>query len=161
MTSQIFFSPSELGFYSSAVHSQMPNDARPVAASRYAELLHAQSLGKVIATDERGDPVAVDQPLPSVEVMREMAKAEIRKPRAEMLDALNGIASRAARAGKAALAAEADALAEQLLDITDEPALNAAQTLEDMRAAGAAAYRRIASTASAKLEVVFKEIMGV
>ena len=77
-----------------------------------------------------------------------------------MLDALAGIAGRAQRAGNAQLALEADALAEALLDITDDPALNAAEKLEDMRAAGLAAYRAIASTASPALAGVFKEITG-
>lgn len=88
------------------------------------------------------------------------AKSELRTMRAPMLDALTGIAGRAERAGNDALAAEADALAELLLDITDDAALNAATTYEDMQAAGVAAYKRIAAAASPALSVVFKEITG-
>ena len=76
--------------------------------------------------------------------------------RAPMLDALTGIAGRAERSGNDALALEADALAEQLLDITDDPALNAATTYESMQAAGIAAYRRIAGNSSPALASVFK-----
>lgn len=90
----------------------------------------------------------------------ESAKASLRTMRAPMLDALTGIAGRAARAGNDALAAEADALAEQLLDITDDATLKAT-TYEAMQAAGVAAYRRIASGASPELASVFKEITGV
>lgn len=91
----------------------------------------------------------------------EIAKASLRTMHAPMLDALTGIAGRAARAGNDSLAAEADALSEQLLDITDDEALNAATTYEAMQAAGMAAYRRIASGASPELASVFKEITGV
>lgn len=92
----------------------------------------------------------------------EIAKASLRTMRAPMLDALTGIAGRAARrAGNDSLADEADALSEQLLDITDDEALNAATTYEAMQAAGMAAYRRIASGASPALASVFKEITGV
>ena len=94
------------------------------------------------------------------EVLLENAKTELRTMRAPMLDALNGIAGRAARAGNDALAAEAGALAELLLDITDDPALNAAITYEEMQAAGVAAYKRIAATASPELSIVFREITG-
>lgn len=115
-------------------------------------------------------------------------KTQMRTTRAHMLDALTGIAGRESRTAacrrqeqaqalaqdnvqlaqefgeQAAVAenlvVEADSLAVALLDITDDPALNAAQTLQDMQAAGVAAYRAIAATASAELAVVFKEITG-
>lgn len=88
------------------------------------------------------------------------AKAELRTTRTPMLDALTGIAGRAVRSGNGALSAEADALAVLLLDITDDPALNAATTYEEMQAAGVAAYKRIAAAASPELSVVFKEMTG-
>ena len=99
-------------------------------------------------------------PKPSIAELLERVKTNLRSLRAPMLDALAGIAGRAARAGDDALALEADALAEQLLDITDDPALNAATTYEAMQAAGIAAYRRIAGNSSPALASVFKEITG-
>lgn len=89
-----------------------------------------------------------------------IAKDSLRTMRSPMLDALTGIAGRAARAGNDALASEADALAEQLLDITDDAALNAATTYEAMQAAGVAAYKRMAASSSPELASVFREITG-
>lgn len=80
--------------------------------------------------------------------------------RAPMLDAVNGIGWRASMTGNTTLANEAVALAEALLDITADPALNAATNYDDMRAAGVAAYKRIAATASPELAIVFREITG-
>lgn len=104
---------------------------------------------------------AMESVQPTTQYILEEEKAELRTLRAPMLDALSGIAGRAARSGNDGLATEADALAEQLLGITDDAALNAATTHEAIQAAGMAAYRRIASGASAELASVFKEITGV
>lgn len=88
------------------------------------------------------------------------AKDELRELRAPMLDAVNGIGWRASMKGDTALASEALALSEALLDITSDAALNSAQTYDDMRAAGIAAYKRLASTVSPVLASVFREITG-
>lgn len=154
-----YYSKETGGFYTS-MHATRPSDAKQISKQRWQELLQEQSAGKAISADENGHPIAVDPPAPSTAQVLESVKAQLRTQRAPMLDALTGIAGRAQRAGNTALAAEADALAEALLDITDDHDLNAAQTLEDMQAAGVAAYRAIASTASAELAVVFKEITG-
>lgn len=108
------------------------------------------------------DASSVDdlRPKSSIASLLERAKSEIRTMRAPMLDALTGIAGRAARAGNDTLATEADALAEQLLDITDDAALNAATTYEAMRAAGVDAYKRMAASSSPELASVFREITG-
>lgn len=89
-----------------------------------------------------------------------VVKTGMRQLRAPMLDALTGIAGRAVRAGNEALALEADAMAEQLLDITDDQALNEATNKDAMEAAGVAAYQRIAAAASPTLRVIFKEVIG-
>lgn len=130
--------------------------------------------GEVFAFDDDAAPIfyeglipiteqeamgVVDKP-PTVAQLLEGAKNHLRTMRAPMLDALSGIAGRAVRSGNDELAAEADALAELLLDITDDPALNAATTYEEMQAAGMVAYRRIASGANPELVSVFKEITG-
>lgn len=102
----------------------------------------------------------VRQKQPTSAEMLEVAKSELRTMRAPMLDALTGIAGRATRAGNEALATEADALAVNLLAITDDATLNAATTYEAMQAAGVSAYKRIAGASSAELAVVFREITG-
>lgn len=97
---------------------------------------------------------------PTTAYFLEQAKSNLRAIRVSMLDALTGIAGRAARAGNDALAAQADALAEQLLDITEDATLNAATTYEDMYSAGVAAYKRIAAGSNPELASVFREITG-
>lgn len=98
--------------------------------------------------------------VPAVADLLARAKDELRALRAPMLDAVNGIGWRASMTGNATLANEAVALAEALLDITADPALNAATNYDDMRAAGVAAYKRISATASPELAIVFREITG-
>lgn len=96
----------------------------------------------------------------SLAALLERAKDELRELRKPMLDAVNGIGWRASMVGNATLAAEAVALSQALLDITADPALNAATSYEEMRVAGTAAYKRIAATASPELAIVFREITG-
>lgn len=98
--------------------------------------------------------------VPAVANLLARAKDELRALRAPMLDAVNGIGWRASMTGNTILANEAVALAEALLDITADPALNAATNYDDMRAAGVAAYKRISATASPELAIVFREITG-
>lgn len=107
---------------------------------------------------EFAEPPAPAQPTQAELMYR--AKTELRTMRAPMLDALSAIAGRAVRAGNDALAAEADTLAMQLLDITADHDLNVATTYEAMQTAGVAAYKRIAGAASPELAVVFREITG-
>lgn len=138
------YSEKQNGFYVREIHGDaIPLDAVAVSNERREEIL-------------RGIPA----PEESEEQLLGRAKAELRTMRAPMLDALTGIAGRATRAGNDALASEADALAEQLLDITDDAALNAATTYEDMQAAGVAAYKRMAASSSPELASVFREITG-
>ena len=96
--------------------------------------------------------------VPQVAELLARAKDELRALRVPILNAVTGIGWRASMTGNTALANEAAALAEALLDITAAPALNAATTYDDMRAAGVAAYKRIAATASPELAIVFREI---
>ena len=96
--------------------------------------------------------------VPQVAELLARAKDELRALRVPILNAVTGIGWRASMTGNTALANEAAALAEALLDITAAPALNAATNYDAMRAAGVAAYKRIAATASPELAIVFREI---
>ena len=98
--------------------------------------------------------------VPQVAELLTRAKDELRALRKPILDAVNGIGWRASMTGNTAVANEALALAQALLDITADPALNAATDYDSMRAAGVAAYKRIAATASPELAIVFREITG-
>lgn len=96
----------------------------------------------------------------SIAALLERAKDELRELRKPMLDAVNGIGWRASMTGNTALSDEAVVLSQALLDITADPALNAATSYDDMRVAGVTAYKRIAATASPELATVFREITG-
>lgn len=112
--------------------------------------------GHKAATQEQVD--AIINPAVPVSKLLNTAKDEMRAMRRDMLDAVTGIGFRASVAGNAALSQEAAAVSQQLLDITDDHDLNAAQTYEDMRAAGMAAYRRISESVSPALRIAFKEL---
>jgi hypothetical protein len=58
----LYFSASTRGFYDDAIHSTLPADAKPITEMQRANLLAAQSAGKVIEPDASGLPVAVDPP---------------------------------------------------------------------------------------------------
>lgn len=158
----MFFSIKSCGFFKKSIHGdRMPDDAIAISDEEYVLLTDALSNGKIVSGYKNGVFVVEEQKGPSIAEALHNAKFHIRAIRAPMLDALTGIAGRAARAGNDTLAAEADALAEQLLDITADPDLNTATTYEAMQAAGVAAYRRMAAVASPALASVFKEITGV
>lgn len=88
----------------------------------------------------------------------QIVKSEIRLTRVGVLNAVTGIGMRAIVSGDSHLAQESAVVSKLLLDITDDPALNAAKTYDDMRAAGMAAYRRIADSVSPDLRIAFKEL---
>ncbi len=60
----LFYSASTRGFYDDALHASLPADAVPITDAQRANLLAAQSEGKVIEADVNGLPVAVDPPPP-------------------------------------------------------------------------------------------------
>ena len=104
--------------------------------------------------DAGNTPLPAD--VPSVADLLARAKDDLRALRKPILDAVNGIGWRASMTGNTTLANEALALARALLDITADPALNAATNYDDMRAAGDAAYKRIALGASPELAKSFR-----
>lgn len=60
----LFFSTTTRGFYDDAIHTSIPGDAQPITEQVRANLLAAQSAGKIIAADADGFPIAVDPPPP-------------------------------------------------------------------------------------------------
>lgn len=155
----MFYSKSTGGFYSRKIHGdKIPADAVEITPEQHAVLLQGQSEGKLIVADENSHPILVDPPATPTAELLERAKGELRAVRRDMLDAVTGIGFRANVSGNTALAQEAAQVSQLLLDITDDPALNSAQTYDDMRIAGLAAYRRIADGVSANLRSAFKDI---
>ena len=123
-----------------------------------ADPANADYAAYIAWVDAGNTPLPAD--VPQVAEILTRAKDELRALRKPMLDAVNGIGWRASMTGNTAVANEALALAQSLLDITADPALNAATDYDSMRAAGVAAYKRIAATASPELAIVFREITG-
>lgn len=154
---KIFYSGVNNSFYDNAIHAgRIPEDAVEISKDQYAALITAQSSGKQII-NEGGRPVARDIKKPEVHVILEIAKNELRTMREPMLSAVTGIGWDASVSGDNELVQEARNIRNALRDITDDPALNAAQTYEEMRAAGDDAFRRIASSASEAFSATFKE----
>ena len=58
----LYFSASTRGFYDDSISASIPGDAQPITEMQRANLLAAQSAGKVIEADANGLPVAVDPP---------------------------------------------------------------------------------------------------
>lgn len=157
----IYFDFKNLGFLDSRIH-KIPEWAVQVTEAKRAHILAGEAGGKRISADAGGNPVLVEIP-PLVEaqsVLLERAKNELRAMREPMLSAVTGIGWEASEAGDDALVQEARNIRNALRDITDDPALNAAQTYEEMRAAGVAAYRRIAGGVSPAFAATFKEFTG-
>lgn len=94
---------------------------------------------------------------PSISEILDASKNELRIIREPMLSAVTGIGWEASLSGDTALVQEARDIRNALRDITDDPALNAAQTYEEMRAAGYDAFRRIAVGASDAFSATFRE----
>lgn len=152
----MFYSWKNGGFYSHRTHES----DKEISFLEYNFLLSEEAKGRKIVADVDGAPIAIDKPATPREEILERAKNELRALREPMLSAVTGIGWEASKAGDAALVQEARDIRNALRDITDDPALNAAQTYEDMRAAGVAAYRRIAASASPAFAATFKDFTG-
>lgn len=155
----MFYSKKTGGFYDLKIHGDaIPSDAVEITDEYHFSLIESQSNGGIIAANELGFPVAIYPPESTVPELIERTKGEMRALRTDILNAVTGIGFRANVVGNSVLAQEAAQVSQQLLDITDDPALHAAQTYDDMRAAGMAAYRRIADSVSPGLRSAFKEL---
>ena len=97
---------------------------------------------------------------PSREALLSQVKDELRAMRKPALDAVNGIGWRASMTGDADLANEALIVSLALLEVTDDAALNAAETYEEMRLASLLAYKSLALSVSPDLANVFRETLG-
>lgn len=63
----MLYSKSTGGFYDINIHNNIPSDAVEITKEEHESLLTAQSLGKIISSNNKGKPVAIDPPKPSVE----------------------------------------------------------------------------------------------
>lgn len=56
----LYFSKLTNGFYDNQIHDVIPSDAVEITEKKHKELLDAQATGKVIKSDKKGNPVAVE-----------------------------------------------------------------------------------------------------
>lgn len=64
----MFYAKSTHSFYDAVIHGDnIPADAVEITAEVHAELLAAQSRGRIIVSDEYGYPEAIDPPGPTYE----------------------------------------------------------------------------------------------
>ncbi len=73
--SMIFFSATELGFYDAVIHGAIPDDGVEVSADNWRALMDGQSAGMIIVADESGQPVLIEPPRPSAEVLADVERA--------------------------------------------------------------------------------------
>ncbi|WP_018609440.1 tail fiber assembly protein [Uliginosibacterium gangwonense] len=71
----LYFSASQCGFYDSAIHTELPEDAIEISVGTHQALMAAQGAGKLIAADAEGLPIAIDPPAPSLEVLATQVRA--------------------------------------------------------------------------------------
>lgn len=79
---KLFFSAETGGFYSNAIHTEMPADAVEITKEDHQAFLEGQSKGKVIAS-KNGKPVLQDHPAPTAEQLQEQTNAKARAYLAE------------------------------------------------------------------------------
>lgn len=74
-----FYSKSTGGFYSDSIHAEFPPDAVEVSDVEHANLMSAQAQGKVIGVAANGQPIALDQPPPTLERVKALLSAAVSK----------------------------------------------------------------------------------
>ncbi|WP_018609758.1 tail fiber assembly protein [Uliginosibacterium gangwonense] len=76
--SKIYFSASTLGFYDSAINTELPEDAVEISLETRQALMAAQGADsvKIIAADQDGLPIAIDPPAPALDVLAAHARAQ-------------------------------------------------------------------------------------
>ena len=90
----MFYSPSKRGFFDEAIHGDaIPEDAVEITRERYAELMAAQLEGKMIAANDNGEPIAVDQPPPPAPSVVTMRQARLALLGAGLLQQVNDAVS--------------------------------------------------------------------
>ncbi len=96
--------------------------------------------------------------IPSFDSLKAATFAEFNVQRTLYLDALTGIAGRAARAGDAATAATCDRVAEGLLTLKDDAAVVAATDLTGLKTAMLRAYGKLLVDVPDNVKAVFAKV---
>jgi hypothetical protein len=113
------FSKSTCGFYRREIHGDnVPSDAVEITSEEHAALLGLQSQGKTIKGDLNGNPVAIDSPLPSLDAIKDSAKAVVREARKPVFFTLAGLQSEALANGNSSKAQAISGIQQKLRDLT-------------------------------------------
>ena len=74
----LFYSASMHGFYDDTIHTneQIPSDAVSITEDMHQELFDGQASGKVISSDDSGNPILIDQPAPTTEQLAAAARTK-------------------------------------------------------------------------------------
>ena len=86
----MYYAKSTGGFYTPAINGKnIPDDAIEITEAEYLGLLQAQADGKIITSDDKGNPVAIDPP----PLTQEELVAQAEREKASLLkQATNSIA---------------------------------------------------------------------
>lgn len=150
------------GFFDTRLFQKLPSDARILTEDNFKALWQEQSNGKVIAVNEHDELVAIPKTMPPVSELLIKFKNELRPLRNQILVDVVQIALVEKALGNDSIADEVirpgTGVRDRLRDITDDPALNAAQTREEMEAAVLAYYAAVVATVSPTLRAAFKDL---
>lgn len=107
------------------------------------------------------EPAPPPEPI-SIPELLDDAKDAMREARAPMLNAVVGILAIAVVEGDVSTQQKAVEVRQALLDITNDAALNASTTWEEMEVATKLAYRRVAALVAkdSQFAAVFREVTG-
>ena len=65
----MYYSKSTGGFYSNEIHSIMPSDIIEISGEKYIQLMDDQNKGKLISSDEKGNPISINRPEIPIETL--------------------------------------------------------------------------------------------
>lgn len=68
----MYFAKSTNGFYDPAINQHLPEDAIEITSELYQLLMNEQAIGKIIAADSNGYPIAVSPPPPTADEMKKL-----------------------------------------------------------------------------------------
>lgn len=76
----MFFSSTTGGFYTSEIHGvNIPEDAVPITREQHQALINGQASGKIIGSNNSGQPVLMDKPAPTPQQVAAFISAAVQK----------------------------------------------------------------------------------
>lgn len=148
----MLYSASTGGFYSEEIHGEaVPADAVSISAFHHHALLDAQARGATIVADNKGAPIAVFPPEPS---LADKAEAAVRAVKAEAARRITAVAPAWRQDNDNAAIAQAAlqlAVGGDHITVDVAPAIARREQIDAIRAASDALEERIAALDEAGL----------